>query len=75
MRALAEGAYTESQRSGSSTTPSSVSIAAEERRGLPKVSSGLNIAAVYQEQKDGQIAQKEIQFTQDFESKKGFDLK
>jgi len=50
MRALAEGAYTESQ---TSTTNSQSTVAAEERRGLPKVNSGLNIAAVYQEQKDG----------------------
>jgi hypothetical protein len=37
---------------------------AESRRGIPKVRSGVNIAAIYVEAQEGQIMQKEMQFKQ-----------
>lgn len=55
MKALQEGA---SDTTGEANV--SVSTApAEERRGLPKVRSGINIANIYTEAKDGPIQQKE----------------
>jgi hypothetical protein len=38
------------------STMSASTLAPEERRGLPKVRSGVNIGAVYTEVQDGRIA-------------------
>lgn len=46
----------------------------EQRRGIPKVRSGVNIAHHYIEAKEGQIMQRERQFQQDLNPNKGFDL-
>jgi hypothetical protein len=55
MKALNDGSATQDD----TTDNASTKTAPEERRGLPKVRSGINIAAIYTEAKDGQIAQKE----------------
>jgi hypothetical protein len=57
MRALNDPSETNDETSESNKTVSSV--APEDRRGLPKVRSGINIASIYVEAKEGQIAQKE----------------
>lgn len=63
MRALQDGsigAKSENEADTSQQTDASTSTApAETRRGLPKVRSGLNIANIYTEVKDGPIQQKE----------------
>jgi hypothetical protein len=52
----------ESKEESSNVTAASVATAPEERRGLPRVRSGINISATYVEAKEGKIAQKEEQF-------------
>ena len=76
MRALQSGSQPEDTSTITATTDESkaVSTEPEGRRGLPKVRSGLNIAAVYVEAKEGQIVQKEQQFKQKLPENQGFDL-
>lgn len=71
MRALKDGEeLTQASTDQNPTTPP----APEQRRGLPKVRSGVNIAQLYVEAKEGQIGQKEQQFKQSLNPAKGFDL-
>mmetsp|Transcript_5356 Transcript_5356/g.8269 ORF Transcript_5356/g.8269 Transcript_5356/m.8269 type:complete len:541 (-) Transcript_5356:1308-2930(-) len=58
----------------SSTPTSSAARPSEDRRGLPRVNSGLEVSAVYLEQRDGQVMVKEQQFKQQLGAEKGFDL-
>jgi len=75
MRALQDGAAkASSSEVGSEATDTSLSVPAEERRGLPKVRSGLNIANIYTEAKAGPIQQREQKFVQELEADRGFDL-
>lgn len=77
MRALQDGARgSKSEADTSERTDVSTSTApAETRRGLPKVRSGLNIANIYTEAKEGPpIQQKERQFVESLEASRGFDL-
>jgi hypothetical protein len=46
----------ETKEDSLNVTAASGSTAPEERRGLPRVRSGINIAAIYVEAKEGQIA-------------------
>jgi len=46
----------------------------EERRGLPKVRSGLNIAQTQIDAKEGKIEVKETEFKRDLKVEQGFDL-
>jgi hypothetical protein len=73
MRAL-EGTGPAVSEETKSSAGREASGPAESRRGLPKVSSGVNIAAIYVEAKDGQIAQKETEFKQALDPVQGFDL-
>jgi hypothetical protein len=71
MRALKDGEeLTQASTDQNPATPP----APEQRRGLPKVRSGVNIAQLYVEAKEGQIGQKEQQFKQSLNPAKGFDL-
>jgi len=62
MKALNEPYETKDD--SSSVTAASVISTPEERRGIPKVRSGINISASYIEAKEGKFAQKEQQFKQ-----------
>ena len=46
----------------------------EQRRGIPKVRSGVNISQNYVEAQEGKILQKEQEFKQSLNPSKGFDL-
>jgi hypothetical protein len=59
MRALQEGSGSEATTEANVTASSAP---AEERRGLPKVRSGINIANIYVEAQEGPIQQKEQTF-------------
>lgn len=59
MKALNDPDATKDESSNVTATSVATSSAPEERRGLPKVRSGINISAIYVEAKGGQIAQKE----------------
>lgn len=52
MKALNEGSSTQDDQTDNTSTMT----APEERRGLPKVRSGINIASIYVEAKEGAIA-------------------
>jgi hypothetical protein len=54
MKALHDSSDTKDNSSNNTST--ATASAPEERRGLPKVRSGINIAAIYVEAKEGQIA-------------------
>mmetsp|Transcript_88 Transcript_88/g.170 ORF Transcript_88/g.170 Transcript_88/m.170 type:complete len:393 (-) Transcript_88:1601-2779(-) len=72
MRAL--GGVDESTVTDISSSTKLSSSNLGEKRGLPKVRSGLNISAVYVEQSTGQLQVKEQQFKQQLAPEKGFDL-
>jgi hypothetical protein len=61
MMALSKGAD-KSDNETTETLDSSQIAPAESRRGLPKVASGLNIANIYTEAKEGAMQQKEMTF-------------
>lgn len=74
MRALQDGGAVSSEINSEQTNVSTNTAPAEDRRGLPKVRSGLNIANIYTEAKEGPIQQKEQQFVQSLQAEQGFDL-
>jgi hypothetical protein len=60
MKAMNDASATQDDSSANTSTMT----APEERRGLPKVRSGINIASIYVEAKEGQIGKKEQEFKQ-----------
>jgi len=72
MRALQD--QSETTASNYEEAKSTSTQPAESRRGIPKVRSGVNIASIYVEAKEGQIMQKEMQFKQALDPVQGFDL-
>ena len=72
MKALNDASQDTTMVSDMTQTTSATSP--EQRRGLPKVRSGLNLAQNYVEVSDGKIGQKEVMIKQELDSKKGFDL-
>ena len=64
----------ESDTTKTSNSPTKPVVEAEQRRGLPKVRSGVNIGVNYVEAQEGQLHVKEQKFKEGLAPEQGFDL-